>query len=416
MELDLPIETIVLDVTINKRKWAIIGAYRPPSMDNKLFTDLFTKGMDHISTKFDNILLTGDLNYDTLDKTKGATLLDLCDIFDLSNLIKAATCFMKNCVPSLVDVILTNQPRLCFNALNFGCGISDWHNMIGVANRGAAAKVETQSTQYRSYKNFDQGAFNDDVGRIPFHAAYAFEDIDDIYWAHERLLSEVVDIHAPIKERKTQTKKPSYMNGELRRAVYKKHMLFNKYKKCRTSLNWDNYRKQRNLVTKIKKQSMRVYFYERCAGGPKSKDFWPTIKPFLSKKGSDGGNEVILCENEKIVSDQTEVCNIFNKYFVNVAKDIGKNSPQYNQDFSDHPSIEKIMENNPSKDPKDQFSFKPTTETYVHKVISNFNIKKSTGVDKISAKILKACVSTVSGTISNLINTTYNFGKFPLTV
>ena len=104
-------------------------------MDNKLFTDLFAKGMDHISTKFDNILLTGDLNYDTLDKTKGATLLDLCDIFDLSNLIKAATCFMKNCVPSLVDVILTNQPRLCFNALNFGCCISDWHNMIGVAIR-----------------------------------------------------------------------------------------------------------------------------------------------------------------------------------------------------------------------------------------------------------------------------------------
>ena len=99
------------------------------------------------------------------------------------------------------------------------------------------------------------------------------------------------------------------------------------------SLNWDNYRKQRNLVTKTKKQSMRVYFYERCAGGPKSKDLTPTIIPFVSKKGSDGGNEVILFENEKIVSDQTEVCNIFNKYFVNVAKAIGNNSPQYNQHF-----------------------------------------------------------------------------------
>ena len=123
---------------------------------------------------------------------------------------------------------------------------------------------------------------------------------------------------------------------------------------------------------------------------------------------------MILCENEKIVSDQTEVCNIFNKYFVNTAKDIGSNSPQYNQDFSDHPGIEKIMGNYPSKDPEDQFSLKPTTETYGHKVISNLNIKKSTGVDKISAKILKACVSTVSGTISNLMNTTYYFGKFPL--
>ena len=122
---------------------------------------------DRITTKFDNIVLAGDLNYDTLDKTKGATLLDLCDIFDFSNLKKTATCFMKNCVPSLVDVVITNQPRLCFNALNFGCGISDWHNMIGVAIRGAAARVDTQNTKYRSYKGFDQVAFNNDIGRIP---------------------------------------------------------------------------------------------------------------------------------------------------------------------------------------------------------------------------------------------------------
>jgi hypothetical protein len=40
------------------------------------------------------------------------------------------------------------------------------------------------------------------------------------------------------------------------------------------------------LVNKIKKQSIRNYFIERCAGGPKSKHFWPTIKPFLTNKGS----------------------------------------------------------------------------------------------------------------------------------
>ena len=59
---------------------------------------------------------------------------------------------------------------------------------------------------------------------------------------------------------------------------------------------------------------MRVYFYERCAGGPKSKDFWPTIKPFLSKKGSDGGSEVILNENDQVISDQAEVCTVFNTF------------------------------------------------------------------------------------------------------
>ena len=222
-----------------------------PSVDNKTFSDLFTRGMDRISTIYDNILIVGDLNYDILDKNKGATLLDLCDIFDFSNLIKSATCYMKNCVPSLVDVILTNQPRPCFNSLNFGCGISFWHNMVGVAIRGAAARMEEQRTKYRSFKNFDQNVFNGDVGRIPFHAAYVFDDVDDIYWAHERMLTEVINEHAPIKERKLKAKKPAFMNGDLRRAIYKKHMLFNKYKKCKTPLNWDNYRKQRNLVTKI---------------------------------------------------------------------------------------------------------------------------------------------------------------------
>ena len=124
-------------------------------MDNTLFTNLFTKGMDLITTKFDNLLVLGDLNYDLQDRTKGSTLLDMCDIFDFKSIIKSATCFMKNCQPSLVDVILTNQPRLCFGALNFGCGISDWHNMIGVAVRGTAVRDQKQKTKYRSFKNFD---------------------------------------------------------------------------------------------------------------------------------------------------------------------------------------------------------------------------------------------------------------------
>ena len=88
LEFAMPLESIVLDVSINNRKWAIVGVYRPPSMDNKIFTDLFTRGMDLISTKFDNVLTLGDLNYDCLDRTRGGTLLDLCDILTLKILSK----------------------------------------------------------------------------------------------------------------------------------------------------------------------------------------------------------------------------------------------------------------------------------------------------------------------------------------
>ena len=101
LELESPAETIVLDVCINNRKWAVVGAYRPPWVDNKRFSDIVTKGTDKIATQFDNILILGDLNYDCMDKSKGSTLFDLCDIFDFRNLIKSPTCFTKNFTPSL---------------------------------------------------------------------------------------------------------------------------------------------------------------------------------------------------------------------------------------------------------------------------------------------------------------------------
>ena len=58
----------------------------------------------------------------------------------------------------------------------------------------------------------------------------------------------------------------------------------------------------------------------------KSKYFWPTIKPFLTKKGSDGRSEIIVCENEKNGVQPVRSHQIFSDCFVNVAKDIGNSS------------------------------------------------------------------------------------------
>ena len=66
-------------------------------------------------------------------------------------------------------------------------------------------------------------------------------------------------------------------------------------------------------------------------------DFWPTIKPFLSKSSQGGSSStIVLSEDNKIITDQNEVANIFNNHFVNVAKDIGNIDPGC--DFSDLPA------------------------------------------------------------------------------
>ena len=238
--------------------------------------------------------------------------------------------------------------------------------------------------------------------------SYVFDDPDDVYWAHEYLLKEIIDEHVPVKERRCRPNKPPFMNSDLRKAIYTKRMLRNKYIKCRSPRNWDNYRKQRNLVTKLKRQSLRCYFFERCHGGPKSKDFWPTIKPFLSKNGSKDDPTILLNEDGKIISDQKDVCNVFNEFFVNVAKDIGSNN---DSDYNSHPSITKIHEN--QEEQPDTFTFTPVDATYVQKSISKLQTKKATGVDGISAKILKTCSNTMSQPISKLINYSFETRNFP---
>jgi hypothetical protein len=52
-------------------------------------------------------------------------------------------------------------------------------------------------------------------------------------------------------------------------------------------------------------------FLERCTGGAKNVNFWKTVKPFFSKKCNSGDQNIILCEDNKIINDTCEVSEKF---------------------------------------------------------------------------------------------------------
>ena len=98
-------------------------------------------------------------------------------------------------------------------------------------------------------------------------------------------------------------------------------MLYTQYTKQRNAKTWEKFRQQRNLVTKLKKKSMKNYFLERCcSGGAKTCTFWTTIKPFFSKKCNSGEQKIILCENNKIINDAKEVSENFNSFFLDCSR------------------------------------------------------------------------------------------------
>ena len=404
------IESICIELSMNKRKWGILCLYRKPTLQDCVFEQQFTNCLDKMYISFDHIICIGDLNYDLLKADKCRPLTNVCDNFNLENIVKNLTCCMKNNAPTLIDVILTNSKNLLCNTINFNCGLSDCHNMICTNLKEQCDPVKKKKVNFRSYKNFDEGQFNSDLSMVPFHVAYVFDDIDDIYWAHELLLRQVVDEHAPIKQKCPKKKSPPYMNSNYRKIIYKTRQAKNAYSRNKTSENWQNYVKFRNQKTKVKHESISVYFQESCGGGPKSKDFWPTIKPFLSQKSTKKSDEPIILKDteENLISEQGKVVEKLNTFYINIAQNIGINANKQNDET--HPSVQKIKSIHGQIN---EFQFKPVTEGEIKKCIKKLDPKKSTGVDLIPPKLILAGCESLSVPIRDMTNTIISRGSFP---
>ena len=269
------------------------------------------------------------------------------------------------------------------------------------------SSAKPKRCMYRSFKNFDLNSYLEDLQKIKPHEYKPVIDVNELYDTFINEVGQVIDKHAPVKTRLYRKQPVPYMNAELRKAIYNKQMLRNNFEKSRTDYNWEMFRKQRNLVTKLKRKSIQMYFLERCAGGQKSKDFWPTIKPFLSKKHISGQQKIILKCDNVIVNDTKKVCETFNNFFVNVAEGIGKGVVF---DRETHPSIIAIKENKPETP---TFEFQLTDIETVSKIISKIDVKKATGVDNVSAKLLKAGTPVLTHHILNLINCSILNSVFP---
>ena len=246
---------------------------------------------------------------------------------------------------------LLSKPRRFAKSLNCECILSDFHNFVGAATKKHMPLTEPRRIIYRSYNNFDGDAFIKDVTSAPFHVAIIFDDVHDASWFTSSLLNDVIDHHAPCKSKLIKCDSVPYMNSELRKALYKRNMVRNKFRKFGKAY-WEDNRIHRNNVVSIRKRSIANYFSKNCSR--KDKTFWYTVSLFMTDKKNKNGGKIILQEGDETITNNHQIANIFNDYFSNIASNIGFNDDITSAedaiiDHQNHPSILKIRENIPSK-------------------------------------------------------------------
>jgi hypothetical protein len=410
------VEGIVLELTISKNKWLICLLYKPPNVTDSLFVSMFVNLIESMLNETKYIMVLGDLNFNMNCKNK---LSETCCLLGLKNMVQGDTCHKGESSTS-IDVILTSNSHCLNNTLNESVGISDFHNLIGCSFKAHAPVKYHKRLTYRSYKKFIENDFLDDLKETPLNACFEHDCVDTQYEQFNELFSETLNKHAPLKSKTITKVSPPFMNGDLRKSIYKKCMLRNKYYKQRTAYNWEKYKAQRNLVTSIRRRSIREYFQRNTT--TIDNNFWKTMKPFLSNKRAVGNDDIILREGEELLTNKVEVCNTFNDFYTTIVSSIGFDDtiPRYVPPqnllsyilckYRNHPSIEKIMLNH---DTQKTFAFYSTTENEVSRIISKLNIKKAIGHDRIPAKILKLSVKCLTPVVTRLINYCIDKCLFP---
>ena len=421
--LDLELENsnsqyIVIELRLRKEKWFVISVYKPPPVKDDVFMSELSQICDYIYRESDNVILIGDMNINM--NVEGNVLSDLCTIYDMKNLVKEPTCFKSQLNPSLIDVILVAKPKRFYPSLIFDTGLSDFHKMICVCTKMYAPQDVQKKIVYRSFKNFDEELYKADVAMTPFHIAYIFDDIDDVVWCHNKMLSDVIESHAPLKHRTLKKESVPYMNSKLRKVQYRRNQLRNKYWNNKNATTWEEYRKMRNKANIIRKQSEKTFFKKKCLNNDNQREFWKTFKPYLSSKCITMDN-IILKENERIVNNPTEVCELFRQHFSSIAESIGE-PDHFEGDITDayiyqaintyqnHPSIVEINNQHPSPE---TFNFNKTEENKVLHNLRNVNIKKSTGYDNISPCFIKMAANELAHPITQVINLCIAHSHYP---
>ena len=403
------VEGLFVEINLRKTKLLFFGSYRSEHDTYGLcpgdYFDQLTLALDNYS-KYDKVLLAGDFNVEDTNHV----LEDFLFEHSMKNMVKEDTCFKNPENPSCIDLFLTNTPLSFQNTTTLTTGLSDFHKMVVTVLKTTFPKAKPKVISYRDYKQFDLHAFRNEL-------RHELQKTMILGYAHfQRVFLRVLDKHAPMKNKTLRANDKPFMNKALRGAIMRRSFLKNRYFKLRTEESHKEFKKQRNYTKRLLKRETKKYWANLdLKKFTDNKKFWDTVKPLLSQSGSIQ-QKITLVEKGSIISDDNEIAETFNKFFIEAVSSLGisENKALLDLDvrendrvrkaiakFRNHPSIREIKSN---VHIDVAFSFSKINGSEVLEEIKKLDPKKSGTSTDIPVKKLIEVGDLVAQTIAQIWN------------
>lgn len=385
-----------------KGKSILIGnLYRPP--DSRVeYDDRLEEFIQNVLQEGKEIILLGDFNKNLLPGTANNEWENFMLSLGLSQMISEPT-RVTNSSSTLIDHIYTNYEENISSVSVCKLTISDHYAVFG--NRKINVSISKNSHQmitYRSFKNFDENAFVNDLHQIPWEVVDTFEDVNDMVQIWNSLFLEVVDKHAPVKHHRVKKyRQPDWLSPEILDAIKDRN-------KCKVNGHVDDYRYLRNKVSSMIELAKKEMYKRKLVNGKDDpRSIWKLFREVgAGSKASPQESVPDIYVNDHFVSNDFDIANVFNSYFANVATHLKE--PVQSSDFN------LLKEYVDSKVPVNNlFSIPMINISFVKKFLTSLDATKATGLDCIGPRLLKIAPDALCSSITNIINKSLSQGVCP---
>lgn len=385
------LEHLWIHLKVQDKNLCLGSLYRPPNTNlNSCIHDLENTLIEFIPN-YDYVVFAGDLNVDfcNIPNTGYSYLSNFFNKYGLHQLVTDPT-HVTDSSKTLIDLIISSNKSICtITDVATVDHISD-HCLVYTLLSFPKIRSLIFYRSYRNFKKFNSENFSDDISSIDWSTFYSIENVNGLVDFFNSKVQHIFDIHAPIT-RSRITKSPSpWISENLRLLIKFRKKALSKYKKFKTTSNWEDYRNLRNFVTMTIRNEKKSYLRHIFETDPKG--FWKTLK-YLNINNSP-----------KASPDSVGSPSEFNQYYLTCVPsvDLGNNSfieDTYKDQFHDNSANE--------------FNFAEVDSESITKIISQLT-SNAKGLDGMDLRMLLLILPHLTDEILFIINTALKSNVFPL--
>ena len=386
---------------MNNRKELLGTFYRPPSANNLVYSSIEDSIGLAFETNISNITITGDFNLDISKQTSYRKINDLCQHFNLEQIITEPTNYTESST-SIIDLFLvSNKNRVLLSGvgepfldqnIRYHCPIYCVYNFD---------KVKTPSFTRHIYL-YNRGDYQTLTHELTGTDWNSLKDNNvDVYAQNvtDRILY-LVNKHIPNKHVRIRKSDPPWLSNNIKQLMRKRKRLYDKYKRSKNQSDFNKYKQVRNEVTfairKAKSEEIDKISNKLKDPNIRQKDWWKTLKSFI-KPDQESVLPQLKC-NDIIYSDDEQKAEKLNDFFTQ-------------QTFLDEQNASLPRTRHVTRNILDSFI---VTSDEVESILWSLPTGKASGPDTINNRILRDLAHPLSTPLKDLFNFSLEKGQVPI--